>query len=736
MVGAAPAGPACLAGVLERGESFGIVYLRRDGGAVRIEVELRIDAQLEPGVERELEPVYLALGTDASGLLEAFADELGRRAQARTWQPFVSGWCSWYTAFHDVSEDDVRRNLEALSRARGELDLEVVQLDDGYQRAVGDWLETNERFPRGLAPLAAEIRAAGFVPGIWTAPFCVVEQSEHFAAHPGRVLHDDQEEPLRALVHPGWSEGGVYALDCTHPEVVPQLEALFRALTEMGFGYLKLDFLYAAALAGNACDARIARAARLRQGLEAIRRGAGEGAFLLGCGAPLGAAVGVVDAMRIGPDVAPRWDPDPATRIPGIESTQPAVRNALRNAMARAWMHRRLWLNDSDCLLARRQDTRLGVEERTTLATVVATGGGSVLVSDDLPALGAEERSLVRHSLAIARSVDSEGIPGRVRAPGLLEREFPDRLVAECVDHRLVALVNGSDESAACEWEPLSGANPGPTPEALLLPGGAQVGESSPCLLPPHASALLRQRRSFPLAVFCDFDGTFSVQDVGSSLAIRHGGERRISEWARYERGEITPWQYNMEILEGLDLPLAELEAFLREVDLDPGARALIAWCEANGVPFRVLSDGFDYNLNRLQVIHGVRFGYDANHLRYDRGRWRLAPGHPDPHCGCGTGTCKGGLIRAFREANREANPEALVVHIGNGRVSDTCGALAADAAFAKDSLAGELEKRGASFLPFATLLDVLPELERLRAEATQRGPWRPDAASRYGPTP
>ncbi len=223
--------------------------------------------------------------------------------------------------------------------------------------------------------------------------------------------------------------------------------------------------------------------------------------------------------------------------------------------------------------------------------------------------------------------------------------------------------------------------------------------ESAPC----------RERRALPLAVFCDFDGTFAVQDIGATLAIRHAGDLRPALWARYERGEITAWEYNMEILDGLPLPEAELDSFLRTIDLDPGARGLVAWCEARGVPFRVLSDGFDYNLDRLQDLTGVRFAFDANHLCYEGDVWRIRCGHPNPVCPCGTGTCKRGRIEAFRAGH----PDVRVVHIGNGRVSDLCGALAADLVFAKDSLAEELAARGVDFAPFATLDDVRVRLER-----------------------
>jgi 2,3-diketo-5-methylthio-1-phosphopentane phosphatase len=214
------------------------------------------------------------------------------------------------------------------------------------------------------------------------------------------------------------------------------------------------------------------------------------------------------------------------------------------------------------------------------------------------------------------------------------------------------------------------------------------------------------------LAVFCDFDGTFARQDVGSTLAARYAADRRPAQWARFERGEITAWEYNLEILEGLPVGEDVLEAFLATVELDPGARGLLAWCQERSVPFRILSDGFDRNLDRLQSLNGIRFAYTANHLRIEHGKWRIRAGAPDPHCGCGTGVCKGNVLRTLRASS----PRTHLVHIGNGRVSDTCGALEADTAFAKDSLAEELEKRGVRFVRFATLNDAIPHLDAILA--------------------
>ena len=217
-----------------------------------------------------------------------------------------------------------------------------------------------------------------------------------------------------------------------------------------------------------------------------------------------------------------------------------------------------------------------------------------------------------------------------------------------------------------------------------------------------------------PLAIFCDFDGTFSVQDVGSSLAQKCLGEKRKRLWKRFEAGEFTPWTYAVALFDGFVLSEKELDAFLETIDLDPGAQALLDWCEQRQVPFRILSDGFEWNLNRLQTMNQIFFEHSANHLEFEGDVWRLRPGHPNEACGCGTGSCKRGLIGLYREQN----PAAFCIHIGNGRVSDLCGALEADLAFAKDTLAPALDERNHPYLPFQTLRDVLAVVSERGATA------------------
>ncbi|HVH06371.1 MAG TPA: HAD-IB family phosphatase [Myxococcota bacterium] len=706
-------GAACLAGAMEAGRGTALVYLLREPDAVRIEVEVRFEIPLAPGEALDVERVHVALGREAAPLLERFATEHGRRAGARTGARFQAGWCSWYHFFHEVTEEALLRNLEALAKARREIPIDLVQLDDGYQRAVGDWLETNEKFPRGLGPVAAAIRDAGFRAGLWTAPFCAVRESRLFESHPEWLLRRGADLH-RGLMHPEWTKQTfVYALDPSREDVRDHLARTHREIGALGFAYQKLDFLYVVAMQADAHDPSRTRAERLRLGLEAIRAGAGEDAFLLGCGCPLGPAIGVVDGMRIGPDVAPWWHPEPAVAIPGIEASLPSTRSGIRSIYARAFAHRRWWQNDPDCLMARSRETKLTPVEVRSLAAAIAATGGMVLFSDDFGALAPEDRECVRETIALAREVDDAGREGTARALGLLAREIPEGAVASSAVGPLVALLNAEEAPRRVLALPAAlGGYEGELPAPSLAGAIAHLGpEGVAAELAPHATAFARLRRSPPLAVFCDFDGTFAQQDVGSTLARSHLAEKRAELWGRYERREIDAWEYNELLLGGFRLPEEELERFLRTVKLDPGAKELVAWCEAHGVPFRILSDGFDRNLDRLQELNGVRFAYDANRLWYEHGAWRIAPGSPDKRCTCGTGVCKRARIDAFRAAH----PGTLVVHVGDGRVSDLCAALAADRVFAKHTLAEELAERRVPFEPYRDLRDVVAALEKLR---------------------
>ncbi|MGO9560246.1 MAG: glycoside hydrolase family 36 protein [Acidimicrobiales bacterium] len=403
-------------------------------------------ARLDPGAERALHGLVILTGDSPSSLLTNWAGLVGARGRARVDRPYQVGWCSWYHYFHGVTERDLFSNLAEADRAGWPFD--VFQLDDGYQRSIGDWLETNEKFPTPLSGLAARIAASGRSPGIWIAPFLAAPDSRVATDHPQWLARLPGGDPLPGIVNPPWGGGRgglMWTLDTTHPEVQEHLEAVARALTAMGFSYLKLDFTYAASFDGLWHDDTLTPAQRVRAGYDAVRRGAGPEAFILGCGVPLSNVVGVVDGSRIGTDVAPSWDTERDDAImAGYSGMLPATSHAAASTFTRSFMHRTLWLNDPDCLMLRGVATQMSAGQVETWARSVAQSGGMAIVSDDLSLLDGASRRLFEDVVATGRRSDAEAAHGNpARCEDLMEAVRQPSVLAAAGQRLVVDPVSG-----------------------------------------------------------------------------------------------------------------------------------------------------------------------------------------------------------------------------------------------------------------------------------------------------
>jgi alpha-galactosidase len=437
------AGAAALVAFEGAGEHDGTLWLSR-----RDDIRLRAEAflggiTLEPGETRQLHPVVIEPGpvADVEVLLAHWAGVVGTAASARTNADYQIGWCSWYHYFHHVTEADVLANLEL---ADG-WPFEVFQVDDGYQSAIGDWLTTAPSFPSGLDQLAHRVTTAGYRPGIWLAPFLVAPDSEVARRHPEwlarRRGHDGTLSPLFVWRSPTWGggqDGLMCCLDTTQAEVLAHLEELARALVSLGYTYLKLDFAFAPSADGVWHNTAVSPAQRVRDGIAAIRRGAGPDTFLLGCGVPLSHVVGLVDGARIGQDVAPVWALQARDDMsPAHMSALPSTQSAYSSTAARSFMHRRLWLNDPDCLMLRSAATRLEPSQAVTWARAVGVSGGMALVSDDLSLLDASSRVLLDQCLEIGRSSDAAARAGAAAVATDL-MDAPIATTMEAAGYRLV----------------------------------------------------------------------------------------------------------------------------------------------------------------------------------------------------------------------------------------------------------------------------------------------------------
>jgi alpha-galactosidase len=506
---------------------------------------------LGPGESAESELLLVEAGPEGtSAKEERYLSLLGKAMGARVADRAPAGWSSWYFYWGEISEGAVLKNLEDLKH-RG-LDLDVMQVDDGWQKEIGQWTETSARFPHGMAWLAARIREKGFRPGLWLAPFLLSERSALFSRHPDWCVRDLQNGGRPLAYGTNWG-ATQYCLDPTHPGVKQHLAECFQAFRSWGFDYFKLDFLHAGAMEGVYARSGATRVQAFREGMALIRQLAGD-SFLVACGAPLGPCIGLVDALRVGRDTGPKWDNSYDGLFADLRGKHPRAEpylrklseyvdwplkggmallrelmvsdrtlarwnslgsagGSLQDALVRAPLNGRLWLNDPDCLLLREKDTALSATERRSALSIAAMTGGLAFLSDEAGLVGeaaaGDFRRLLPAETRPAQPVDL----AEQRVPRFLERGY---------------------RQPWGDWVLCQGLNPADNSQHLSLPlarlnGGFQKpvhvfdvweerylgrhhGRLDFGLMDPHASRLLALRED---------DG--KAQCLGTSLHFSQG---------------------------------------------------------------------------------------------------------------------------------------------------------------------------------------------------------------------
>lgn len=507
-------------GFLSQKEHFGSIYANLNRKPRLLMWANGDQTLLNPGGMMQTDwAVYNPVLLDHRDPLDKFTEAAARENQVHLPDEVPVGWCSWYHYYTKVTSRDVQQNLQVILDKQEELPIQLVQIDDGFETQVGDWYSFKDTFPAGVAPLADQIQQEGLIPGLWLAPFIVQPDSELMKAHPDWILRNKRGKPVNAGF--GWGKLCT-ALDLTIPAALDYAVKVVRtAAEEWHYPYIKLDFLYAAALPGRYANRTLTRAQVMRRGMEALRQAVGSRVFFLGCGAPLGSVLGLVDAMRIGADVSGDWTP----KFAGLkaffldEPAMPCARNSIRNIITRANLHRHWWMNDPDCLLVR-PGTALTLDEIRTLATVIGMTGGSVLLSDDLTSLPDERIRLAEGLLPV--------IGAAARVIDWFDHELPTRLrvdlLNETGESHLVGRINWDDFPKDISV----------TPSAFDLPQGdywicdfwsgqlVRFNDEHPAVfrkVAPHGCVAASVRRVTP----------DTPQYLGSDLHLSQGME--VSEW-------------------------------------------------------------------------------------------------------------------------------------------------------------------------------------------------------------
>jgi 2,3-diketo-5-methylthio-1-phosphopentane phosphatase len=206
--------------------------------------------------------------------------------------------------------------------------------------------------------------------------------------------------------------------------------------------------------------------------------------------------------------------------------------------------------------------------------------------------------------------------------------------------------------------------------------------------------------------VFTDFDGTITRLDVTDVVLaqLAHPSWQEVEqEWTRGLIGSRECLERQIALV---DASAQELHALIDAVPIDPTFAAFYRFTRKRGIPLYVLSEGFDYWIERILKRAGVngpvRNGTHmfSSALRLE-GR-RLIPSFPHsaPPCEHGCATCKAALVRRL---GRGKHP---VVFVGDG-LSDRFAVDEADVVFAKRHLLAYCQEHGKACFPFDTFAEV-----------------------------
>ncbi|TXI01519.1 MAG: phosphoserine phosphatase [Rhizobium sp.] len=217
------------------------------------------------------------------------------------------------------------------------------------------------------------------------------------------------------------------------------------------------------------------------------------------------------------------------------------------------------------------------------------------------------------------------------------------------------------------------------------------------------------------MQVFCDFDGTISIEDATDMVLSRFAG----SEWEDIEQlwkqGLIGSGECMRRQIALIEASRQELDRFLDTLAIDPGFEGFLSYCRGGGLPVTIVSDGVDYFIRRILARHGIDgLPIVANVLTCSvaKGResYSLFPPFAATGCLSGAGVCK----------CRVVDNTDLRVYIGDGR-SDFCVSDKVDLVFAKAKLVDYCEESGIPYVGFDDFSDLLPKMEAVLPSVERR---------------
>ena len=306
-------------------------------------------------------------------------------------QPHIYGYSSWYNRYQHINEKTIMDDLCGCDALFEKEDL--FQIDDGWERKVGDWQADETKFPGGMRRMADCIHEHGYTAGLWLAPFAAEKNSRLSQEHPDWFLRN----PDGSLWQAGGNWSGFYGLDIDRKSVQEYVRETFKTVFEQWhFDLVKLDFLYAAAPFADLDDSR---GAKMHRAMELLADCC-KGHAVIGCGVPLALAFGHTAYCRIGCDVSFRFDDVWYMRM--FHRERNSTWHSIMDTIARFPLDGLAFGNDPDVFFLRDENLHLRKEDKLDLARLDALFGHVHLLSDPIQTYTEEKKKIYKEMRALS----------------------------------------------------------------------------------------------------------------------------------------------------------------------------------------------------------------------------------------------------------------------------------------------------------------------------------------------
>ncbi len=212
------------------------------------------------------------------------------------------------------------------------------------------------------------------------------------------------------------------------------------------------------------------------------------------------------------------------------------------------------------------------------------------------------------------------------------------------------------------------------------------------------------------IKVFVDFDGTITLEDVGEAIFNKFGETEKVRKIIEdLLSDKISSRQCWDDLCDSVDaVNKAELDEFIDKFDVDPTFIPFVKFCKENKIEMVVLSDGFDYYIDRLFNKVGLAgLKYYSNKLFVnEKGILKAEYPYFDVDSPTSANCKKNHIIN-------HSSDDDYTVYIGDGN-SDKDAAQYCDFIFAKDGLARFCSMERISFYPFENFTEVQNKLTEL----------------------